>query len=234
MVFQALKKKQEENRASINLDEVIHRCISNTKKLNLEKQITQNVEILTKPDELIKIMKLRSEIFSPISGFSEQFPDPIKGLNFDNFDKYSINFGYKREGRILGTIRIILDSNYNLQTENIYNSKFGFNRYRIEYKNHKNPICEISRIAIRPQTRGKGIWQELFKAKGQIIKSLDIGTTLASMACDHYHKYYEKLGMKVIKKIQVYGKIPIPCYITNWPTNQFSGHFKTEFLGEKI
>lgn len=230
MVSQALLERPTRQNTRLDLDKIItqNQAFINSQDFKTH-QLTPEIEILTSSDDLIEMMKLRSEVFDPIPNFKKEFPDGQLGLNFDKFDKYSVNLGYKQDGKITGTVRIIMDSELGLQSEEVYNPIIGFNKLRQHHKSNGKSICELSRLAVDPKARARKTFEQILGASGLHAIENNIGTQLSSMAQKTYQLLLSKVGMTILKDIPNHGKINIPCYILDWSPANFTDHYKNRF-----
>eukprot|EP00767_Chilomastix_cuspidata_P007304 gnl/Chilomastix_cuspidata/7930.p1 GENE.gnl/Chilomastix_cuspidata/7930~~gnl/Chilomastix_cuspidata/7930.p1 ORF type:complete len:255 (-),score=30.82 gnl/Chilomastix_cuspidata/7930:865-1629(-) len=209
----------------IFLEEVIEEAIYFNKTLNWEDKYS-NIHLIKNAEELIEVFKLRSDVFNEIL-YQNEFPDTIKGLNFDLFDKNSAIIYCTANKQISGTIRLIIDSKNNLPSE----KSFSFDEYR---KNHKT-ISEISRNIVK--NRNQGLNQEfkyLMCGIYNIFKNNNIDIALSGIKKEHF-KLFEKLGgVKIEKELLSYGSINTDCLIISYNPRLASKFFKKVFLKENM
>jgi predicted GNAT family N-acyltransferase len=209
----------------IFLESIIEETISFNKKLSWNEK-NKNLGLTKTAEDLIKVFKLRSDVFTEIN-YQNEFPDIIEGLNFDVFDKTSAVIFYKNNKEISGTIRLIFDSNNKLPSEN----KCSFDDMRQKY----NCIGEISRNIVK--NRGAGLNQEfkyLMCGIYNIFINNNIDMALSGIKKEHL-KLFEKLGgVKVYRELDCYGSFETPCSIISYDPKDASKFFKKVFLEEKI
>jgi len=230
------KEKRKINQAnnlilnSLELEEILNKNLELNQKIKTKFRNSQT-KVPQSMEEIINIFKLRSEVFKKI-GYNSEFKEKFKGLNYDIFDKNSINIYIQNENKkIIGTSRIILDSKKGLQSENKFDKNYGFMKYRKKSKN--KIISEISRTTIRPENRGTPIFKYLFQAKYDLVEELNIGNYLSCLPKEMYERLYSKFGVEVIKEIPKYGNIQKESVILSWPTTNFSKFFKKVILNKK-
>ncbi len=124
--------------------QIISRAIVFNKRLIWENS-SKNLFLATTAREFIEIFRLRSEIYTALK-YDNEFPDMIKGLNFDDYDENSAILYTKVDGIVTGTCRVIFDSNKKLPLD----SHFSLNYLRIEHQK----IAEISRLNVKHNTVG--------------------------------------------------------------------------------
>lgn len=220
-----LKREQEHAlellKKRIYLEEIIDESISFNRALQFE-ETNPHVKLISSAEELIKIFKLRSEVYLD-SGFQHKYPDTIEGLNFDKYDKNSAILYYESNNHMTGTFRFIFDSQEKLPTESV----FSFEDVRQQY----GKFGELSRFIIKNDT--KGLSQE-FKYMTQSIYNLflanGIEITVVAIIQEHY-KYYTKFGgSEIISSIENFDNLGYPVYIMSWNPHQASKFFKKAFL----
>ena len=204
--------------------QIISSAIEFNKKLIWENN-SKNLYLATTTKEFIEIFKLRSEIYTKLK-YDNEFPDMIKGLDFDDYDENSAILYTKVDGIVTGTCRVIFDSNKKLPID----SHFSLDYLRIQHKE----IAEISRLNVKHNT--VGLNQEfkwLTKGVYSISIKNSITRTVSAIKDEHFKLYSKFGGFTFEKRIDTYGKFPIPLIITLWDISKVSNFFKRAFL-EKL
>jgi N-acyl-L-homoserine lactone synthetase len=173
------------------------------------------------PEELMEVFSLRSKIYN--LHYSSEFPDPIEGLNFDDYDRHSaILYTKNEQGTITGTCRVIFDLNNQLPID----TNYSLEKIRKQIKK----TAEISRLVIA-NDRGLGQESKLL-ANGfyRILKENGIQEAVSVISDEHYRLYSKFGGLERIETLTHYGSLN-KCYvITRWDITQISKFFKTRFL----
>ncbi|PLY06968.1 MAG: hypothetical protein C0625_07170 [Arcobacter sp.] len=215
------KKALEVFNKRIFLEKVIDESISFNKSLSWNYE-NKNLKLTTTAEELIKVFKLRSDVFAEIN-YQEEFPDTIEGLNFDKFDTHSAIIYYHNNKEVSATIRLIFDSKDKLPSE----GKVKFDDMRVKY----NRIGEISRNIVKH--RGAGLNQEfkyLMCGIYNVFINNDIDIALSGIKKEHL-KLFKKLGgVEIYKELEGYGSLDIPCLIISYNPSLASKFFKKVFL----
>jgi len=195
--------------------------ISKTFELSgLNEEIFPGTFLLHTPKDILQAMNLRSKVFTPL-GYNKEFPEKIKGLNYDEFDEKSLILGYKRNGCITGSIRIILDNHNKLQTD----SKLNLDPIR-----KKGKIAELSRLVVDPRFQEKGIeFKNLFAGVYLAGKGIEIKNYILSILDKHKH-LYDRFGDITEIYSGSYGSISTECSILSWGLNNPSKMFLRGFL----
>jgi predicted GNAT family N-acyltransferase len=170
--------------------------------------------------------RLRSKIFSPVPGYNEQYPETEIGLQCDQLDTKSINFGYFKNQKIIGTVRLNLDSNFGLQSEEF--CKPLFNNFRTFGK-----VAEIGRICIVKSSRSGMVFKELYKKLTNQGDNLNIQVYVGSSSQELKNNIYEKFGIQNVLDFEKFGHIQVPTSINYWNRNNFTQYYKSKILGEK-
>jgi hypothetical protein len=209
-------KKQENN-----LHSILKNTICFNKRLEWDKHI-KNIYLVTTIEMLIEIYVLRSIVYAELN-YDKEFPDTIKGLNFDSYDEHSAILYTKRGGNITGTCRVIFDKGNTLPMDKYFPLKY------LRVKNKK--LAELSRLII--SRKEKGLSQEpKYLTKGAyLVMSNNKHTTLMSVMVEEHYKLYDKFGgFKIEDEIRSYGSLGLPFIITSWEISQISKFFKKVFL----
>lgn len=177
----------------VNLEEIVEETVAFNKNINWDFSV-KNLKIVMNVEELIKVFKLRSEVYRDID-YLKEFPDPIEGLNFDIFDKKSAIIFYHNNNTITGTTRLIFDSEYKLPTDKIY----SFDAIRKQYSR----IGELSRLIVQHEKKGLNLeFKYLMKGAYLLFMLNEIDITLLGIKKEHY-KLYEKFGgNSIIQELQ--------------------------------
>lgn len=203
------------------LEEVVEETVAFNKTITWDFS-TKNLKIITCVEELIKVFKLRSEVYKNIN-YQKEFPDPIKGLNFDLFDKKAAIVFYHNNNVISGTTRLIFDSENKLPTDKIY----SFDNIRTKY----NRIGELSRLIVKHEQKGLNLeFKYLMKGAYLLFMLNEIDITLLGIKKEHY-KLYEKFGGNtIIQELANYGNLNLDALILSWNPSEVSDFFKKIFL----
>ncbi len=186
------------------------------------KNGSKNLFLATTVKEFIEIFKLRSEIYTKLK-YDNEFPDMIKGLNFDSYDENSAILYTKVEGVVTGTCRVIFDSDNKLPID----THFSLDYLRIKNKT----IAEISRATIKHSSIGlnqefkwltKGVY--LITIKNSITKTVSV------IKNEHFKLYNKFGGFHIEKELKTYGHLDKPFIITSWNILKISNFFKRAFL----
>jgi hypothetical protein len=177
------------------------------------------VSLATTAEELIEIFALRSKVYQEI-GFLVEFPECIKGLDFDEYDEHSAIIYTKRDG-ITGTCRLIFDSDKKLPIDK---------HISVDYLRNQNMnLAESSRVIIKDSDGLKPEFKLLTKDSYRVLSAYNLNAVSATTQ-EHIKLYHNFGGLTVEKKIQNYGKIPRDFFLTLWKTTDISPFFKRVFL----
>lgn len=218
-----LKKKKilEQFKERVTLEKILEESISFNQKL-LWDNSNGYFKLATTVEELIDVFKLRSDIYTQLN-YDNEFPDIIKGLNFDTYDENSAVLYTQVNNELTGTCRLIFDSNKKLPTE----KEFSFDYMRSKYKN----IAEVSRLIIKHKTGGLNLeFKNLTKGVYSILADNSIGTSLSIIKKDHFKLYSKFGGFNIEKELNGYGHLDNNFVITSWDVSQISKFFKKAFL----
>lgn len=203
------------------LEEVVEESVAFNKKLNFD-DTNKNLRLINSVEELIKVFKLRSDIYTDI-GYQKECPDIIEGLNFDKYDKNAAILFCTSNNIITGTARLIFDTNQKLPSE----SKYSFEYMRQKYEN----ITELSRLIIKHKSNGLNVeFKYLTQGIYEIYKNNAIDIILSGIRADHYKLYSKFGGTKIEKELNQYGLVDIPFVIMSWDPSLVSNFFKRVFL----
>lgn len=206
-----------------NLEDTILRVLQINKNLNWTS-LNNNIQLVKTPKEVIEVFKLRSKVYTPMN-YNNEFSEEIKGLNYDEYDKNSVIFMSKKDnGEISGTSRIILDNNQRLLSENKYDQDIGFDLIREKYK-----IGEASRTIINEKYQNNGIeFRNIICSLYSIANQVNIEKIITVIKSEHF-KLYEKIGAKIIKEINNYGKLEQKSLILEWDVTKKNKFFEKVF-----
>jgi predicted GNAT family N-acyltransferase len=181
---------------SSNIENTFEEYTRNISKYKLTPT-NENIKIITTFEEFVQMGKLRSQIFSRVPGFNEEFPEDIPGLQYDKYDENSINLIYKVDEDVAGTLRIILNENNGLQSQG-YLPQFG------------KEVSEFSRLAGSTDHRDKHISIQLINECFNISKSIGLEKIVALAEARLFKKALTKIGFEKIETFEKYGKIQVP------------------------
>ena len=183
----------------------------------------ENVFLATTVEAVLEIYMLRSKVYGKM-GYDDEFPDTIKGLNFDKYDSDSAILYTRAKGIITGTCRIIFDSSKKLPMDK---------NYTLEHMRAKdNKIAELSRLMI-DDSHTKGLSQVpkwLTKGVYHIMKDNGMSILMSVMIHTHFRLYSKFGGFKIEDELESYGRLDTPFIITSWEIEKISPYFKRAFL----
>lgn len=211
---------------SFDLEEKLRDIIVQSIKLNSSQKWIpyDKIDLIRTPEDMLALMRLRSEVYAPLPGYSEEFPNYISNMLFDDFDKSSIIFIHKRGDDITGSIRIVLDNENGLPTE----EKFSF-----DYLRNDHNIAEFSRQVIHPDYQNKGTeFRKFYSASYGWALMNGIDMFLAGIDREHLKLYQKFGGINVEQELDGYGMIKRPFLITSWDISQISPYFRKTVLKE--
>jgi len=209
-------KLEEINR----LSEIIKNTIEFNKKL-YDIGTLDGVSLATTVEDLIDIYMLRSEVYREMS-YTSEFPELIKGLDFDEFDECSAIIYSKRGDTITGTCRLIFDSTA---------KKLPIDEnFSLDYlRNSKRIIGEGSRVIIKNIEGLKPEFKLMTIDCYRVLSSYNVDL-VSVMTKEHIKLYKNFGGFSVEKRFERYGSINKEFYITLWRTSKISTFFKRVFL----
>ena len=203
------------------LEKTIDETISFNKTMIFPNE-NKNLHLATTAEDLVDVFKLRSDVYTSIN-YQEEFPDPIEGLNFDQYDCNSAILFYKNNNIATGTTRLIFDSNNKLPSED----KVSFDNMRKKY----NVIGELSRLIVRNETKGLSLdFKYLMSGIYHLFNNNEIDITLLGIKEEHYKLYSKFGGSNIIHELQNYGNIDFSALILSWDPSEVSNFFKKAFL----
>jgi len=185
---------------------------------------SKNLFLAKTAKEFIEIFKLRSEIYTKLQ-YDNEFPDMIKGLNFDDYDENSAVLYTKVNGIVTGTCRVIFDSNKKLPID----THFSLDYLRIGNQN----ISEISRLIVKDNR--SGLNQEfkwLIKGAYLISTKNSVTKTVSVIKNEHFKLYNKFGGFYIEKMLKTYGHLDKTFIITSWNLLKISNFFKRAFLAK--
>lgn len=83
----------------IYFEKILEETVSFNKTLNWNNENYENIHLTTTAEELIRVFSLRSEVYGSLN-YGNEFPDIIKGLNFDDYDPRSAIVYVKNNNKI--------------------------------------------------------------------------------------------------------------------------------------
>ena len=209
--------------AQTNQIDLLSNIIKNTIAFNQTLYTTgrlNGVSLAIRVEDLIEIFMLRSEVYKEMN-YDSEFPEIIKGLNFDKHDERSAII-YSKKKTITGTSRLIFDS---LDKKLPIDEKFSLDYLR----NNGRNLAEASRVIIR---NTKGLKQEFKLMTIDAYRILDSCQmdAVSVMTQEHLKLYKNFGGLSVEKSFESYGTIDEVFLITLWRTREISPFFKRVFL----
>ena len=180
----------------------------------------EGVSLATTVKDLIEIFMLRSEVYQEM-GYSNEFPELIKGLNFDEYDEVSAILYSKRGTTLTGTCRLIFDTDKKLPID----EKFSLDYLR----NQKHNLVEASRVIIRNIEGLKPEFKLLTIDSYRVLASYSMNAV--SVMTQEHTKLYRKFGgLSIEKRFEQYGTLNQEFFLTLWNTSKISPFFKRAFL----
>jgi len=178
------------------------------------------VSLATTVEDLMEIFALRSKVYKEI-GYSDEFPEFLKGLDFDEFDECSAIVYSKRGDSITGTCRLVFDIDKKLPIEE---------KFSVEYlRNQNRNLIEASRVIIKGSEGLKPEFKLLTQDSYRVLNSYGVDA-VSAMTQEHIRLYKNFGGLTVEKKIDTYGGIEKEFFLTLWKTQEISPFFKRVFL----
>lgn len=193
--------------------------------LKLHWSPVDNLDVVRTPQQFLVAMKLRSDVYrEDFKGYDLTFQEDIKGLSYDDYDRFSPVFIYKNNNlnQITGTIRFIPSGKLIMPSEEYLNrEKFGSNLI----------IAEMSKQAIRKDSRSNGVTFKSFYLNAYLLaQQLNFSHYIARIDISHF-KLYEKMGgIKIENEIGISENVLKPSYIISWKLNEISNFFEKGFL----
>lgn len=210
----------------IQLEEIIDTTLKLNQSINW-KSFNKNIKLVNYAEDLINVFKLRSDVYRPL-GYLNEFLENIPGLNYDNYDKYSIILIGKENNKIIGTTRVILDSKLGLQSEKI--PEFQEIYKNLRYNNPNKRIVEGSRTVIDSNFRGSQILKYFFRSMYELYDELDIGVYTSCMLEEMNSKLYSNIGFEILKKSSSYSNIEKEVVLLSWTKENLTPFFKRGIL----
>lgn len=182
----------------------------------------KNIALVKTEEELLEIYVLRSKIYAQLH-YDKEFPDKIKGLNYDTYDTRSAILYTQSNAEITGTCRIIIDVDKKLPLDK---------NFSLDYLRQKDKkLAELSRLIIDKKIDGLGQEPRLLTKGAYLVMKYNALTTLVSVMIAEHFKFYDKFGgFKIEDKIEAYGNIGTSFIITSWDIAKISKFFKKVFL----
>ncbi len=186
----------------------------------------EHLALATTKEELEDIFRLRSRIYTNI-GYQKEFPDPVQGYNFDEYDKHAAIFYTHKSGVVTGTCRIIFDVMGHLPIDD---------NYSLEYlRQNTQHLAELSRFIIDSDVSGLSPeFKLLIKGMYGVIAYNPVELAVSVIAQEHFKLYDRVGGFKKEALFPTYGTLKNPYMITTWDTTQVSPFFKRAFLHQKV
>ena len=183
----------------------------------------EGVSLATTVKDLIEIFMLRSEVYRKM-GYSNEFPEPIKGLDFDEYDEVSAILYSKRKDKVTGTCRLIFDTNRKLPID----KKFSLDYLR----NSNRLLAEGSRVIIKD---GGGLNREFKFLTIDVYRVLEAYkmNLISVMTQEHLKMYSNFGGFGIEKRFQTYGTLDQEFFVTLWQVEKISPFFKRVFLRDR-
>ncbi len=206
--------------AITNLVEIMQKSLAFNQKL-YDIGTLEGVSLATSVEALMEIFVLRSRVYQKM-GYGNEFPETIKGLNFDKYDESSAIVYTKREV-ITGTCRLIFDSKKKLPID----AKYTLDSLRA--KSADRGLVEASRVIIENIEGLKPEFRLLTIDAYKILASYNLNAV--SVMTEEHIKLYKKFGgLSIEKSFQGYGTLENEFFLTLWDTSKISPFFRKIFL----
>ncbi|MCH9812933.1 MAG: GNAT family N-acetyltransferase [Epsilonproteobacteria bacterium] len=203
------------------LENIIEECITFNRVLIWDHSI-ENVHLATSAEALVKIFQLRSTIYTALH-YNDEFPDLLKGLNFDTYDQNAAILYTTDNHEITGTCRVIFDSSQKLPTEH----KVSFDQIRAKYQN----IVEVSRLMVNTDKKGLNLeFKNLTQGTYHLLKNNSIDLSLSVIKAEHFKLYSKFGGFQIEESLNAYGHLENAFVITSWDPTLVSKFFQRAFL----
>jgi len=163
---------------------------------------------------------LRSEVYKEMN-YESEFPEIIKGLNFDEYDECSAVI-YSKRDVITGTCRIIFDL---VDKKLPIDEKFSLNYLR----NKNKTFGELSRAIIKNRLGLKQEFKLLTIDSYRVFNAYNMDA-VSVLTPEHLKLYQNFGGISIEKEFQGYGSIDKLFLIIFWNHSKLSPFFKRVFL----
>ena len=215
------KHKIEAPLKEINrLSKIIKNTIEFNQKL-YDIGTLDGVSLASTVEDLIEIFALRSEVYREMN-YTSEFPETIKGLDFDEYDESSAIICSKRDNTITGTCRLIFEST---EKKLPIDEKFPLDYLR----NRNRVLAEASRVIIKNRDGLKQEFKLMTIDSYRVLSSYQMDV-VSVMTKEHLKLYKKFGGLSIEKKFQSYGSLEKEFFITLWRTSKISPFFKKIFL----
>jgi len=216
--------------------------LSRNVRIGLEGQLDfeeLGFDLVTSPHECIGAYELVHQMYEEVGfnnltriGGEKKERTIIPGLNYDDNDSRSVTAIVSREGEIVGTSRIILDSpGIFLPAEKLYNPENGFNTLRTKYLGEGLRIGEISKLA---NSRPGAQWKALMRFWHVLSESLRIGNLISISSEEDFSKINSKFGFNEQRRERFYEELESPDVIATWDQREeISPFYRRIILGER-
>lgn len=201
------------------LSKIIKNCIEFNQQL-YSRGTLNGVSLATTVEDLIDIFMLRDKVYREIN-FSKEFPEVIKGLNFDEYDECSA-IVYSKKDVITGTCRLIFDTP---DRKLPMDKKFSLDYLR----DKKKLLAEASRVIIKNKQGLKQEFKLMTIDSYRVLASYNM-SAVSAMTEEHLKMYKNFGGLTVEKELECYGSIDKKFLVTLWDTSKISTFFKRIFL----
>lgn len=221
------KKNHLDKNKNLDFEKIINKILLFNKKIQKQNNLEKKLFPQDKKD-IIELFQFRSKMFENL-GFNKEFPDPITGFSYDNYDKNSLLFIKKNQkNQLCGSTRMILDTKEKkLPADKLFN----LDKIREKYGKKNLKIAECSRILISKQKKEGGEFLYFGGKFNEIAKKLNIGYLICSVSENHFQKYYSQFyHFQKLKELNSgYGKIKQKSVIIGCKTDGFKSlYFKTK------
>jgi len=174
----------------------------NRRSLSGRKRSIQTLR-LENPSLLNESFALRHQVFCQECNYfnPENYPD---NLETDKFDEIAIHLGAVEENELIGSVRIIPDTELGFPIHEMYNIPDGDRNLhfmiREQYAGKK--LGEVSRLAISEQHRGEGVLPALFNLAISTCKEENIAYLLCATESIQMENFMSQLDIKRAHKIR--------------------------------
>jgi hypothetical protein len=174
----------------------LSRIVEFNKRLNFELD-ESDVALATNKDDLLKIFQLRSEVYKQV-GYSREFPDPIDGMSFDDYDLNSAILYVKKNGEVTGTCRLVFDSDKKLPSD----KRVSYDPYRKRF----GKIGEISKNIVKHDGTALNLeYKYLMRGLYYVFNKNEMDMTVSLIRRDHLRIFKNIGAVEVLQDVENYG-----------------------------
>lgn len=179
-----------------DFESFLNRIVEFNSQLNFESN-EEDVALVTNKEDLIKIFQLRSEVYEQV-GYSQEFPDEIQGMSFDEFDQNSAILYVKKDEEVTGTCRLVFDSSKKLPSD----KRVSYDPYRQRF----GKIGEISKNIVKHNGTALNLeYKYLMRGLYHVFNKNEMDMTVSLIRRDHL-RIFKNIGkVEVLQDVENYG-----------------------------